>query len=568
MLSALSDRELNEQISSNVEGANEELTALVAERSRRLGFDIELTLECILESAQRGKRMDYSGIPDQRPRSWSERRYQIPMHLQDVILHCKANSLPLLSSIIVPQKNLDTGEMEGGTLHGFTEGAKAASYSFGDPLLFLKEQQRLSFKHADIVHRVQRTFLITWKEDGWPVSELEKLLEQFGKNSTATEDWRMRSHKECAIGDKVYALKQGKGPKVIFGVGEVLGSAFEKEWEGKNQWFAPVKFSQLVHPLRNFLINEEQVREILPSKLIQQQGSGTPIARSFALKLGALITSSPQAGEDWTDHELDALVRSYFEMLRLQIDDQPYSKKEKREKLLKVLARSSGSIEFKHQNVSAVLDALGKTWITGYKPRAHAQDALKIKVENLLQDEPDFDEQITKTEFDLSALPKLADILVPRPESKGMPNKGSPSRSSTGAGYNAAERAAQNKRLGTSGEEFIMALEQGHLNDAGRSDLAAKVEWVADTRNDREGYDILSFDEEGNERWIEVKTTNQHIGTPFFITRHELEVSNENPEQYWIYRLFDFPDSPKLYRLQPPFEDTMTLEPISWRVWP
>lgn len=65
-------------------------------------------------------------------------------------------------------------------------------------------------------------------------------------------------------------------------------------------------------------------------------------------------------------------------MLRLEATDQPYNKSEHNEVLRQQLkARSEGSIEMKHQNISAVLDQLGLPYIRGYKPRTNLQDLLR-----------------------------------------------------------------------------------------------------------------------------------------------------------------------------------------------
>ncbi len=68
----------------------------------------------------------------------------------------------------------------------------------------------------------------------------------------------------------------------------------------------------------------------------------------------------------WTDEENDLIVADYFAMLADDIAGQPYNKAEHRRALLPLLnARSEGSIEFKHQNISAVLKGLGEDWIPG-----------------------------------------------------------------------------------------------------------------------------------------------------------------------------------------------------------
>ena len=55
-------------------------------------------------------------------------------------------------------------------------------------------------------------------------------------------------------------------------------------------------------------------------------------------------------------------------MLANGIAGRPYNKAEHRRWLLPLLNdRSEGSVEFKHQNISAVLKGLGEEWIPGYQ---------------------------------------------------------------------------------------------------------------------------------------------------------------------------------------------------------
>jgi hypothetical protein len=52
--------------------------------------------------------------------------------------------------------------------------------------------------------------------------------------------------------------------------------------------------------------------------------------------------------------------------------------------------------------------------------------------------------------------------------------------------------------------------------------MADRVEHVSATRGDGFGYDVLSFEPDGRERFIEVKTTAFGAMVPFFVTRNEL----------------------------------------------
>ena len=106
-------------------------------------------------------------------------------------------------------------------------------------------------------------------------------------------------------------------------------------------------------------------------------------------------------------------------------------------------------------------------------------------------------------------------------------------------------RQKENSRLGKAGERWVLECEKKRLKAAGRNDLAKKVDWVAN-EDDSKGYDILSFDEDGTEFYIEVKTTNYGINTPFYISAFELAFSHENPEKYRLYRVYDFLTSAKI----------------------
>ena len=79
----------------------------------------------------------------------------------------------------------------------------------------------------------------------------------------------------------------------------------------------------------------------------------------------------------WADAENDLIVADYFAMLVDDIAGRRYSKAEHRRALLPLLNdRSEGSVEFKHQNISAVLKGLGEDWIPGYKPAFNFQMTL------------------------------------------------------------------------------------------------------------------------------------------------------------------------------------------------
>jgi hypothetical protein len=109
-----------------------------------------------------------------------------------------------------------------------------------------------------------------------------------------------------------------------------------------------------------------------------------------------------------------------------------------------------------------------------------------------------------------------------------------------GAGYSARPtgkinylaKEADNASLGAAGEEFVINYEKARLIHAGESNLADRIERVSITKGDGEGYDILSFNIDGTDRFIEAKTTRYGIHTPFFITSNEVKFSERNRDRY------------------------------------
>ena len=61
----------------------------------------------------------------------------------------------------------------------------------------------------------------------------------------------------------------------------------------------------------------------------------------------------------WSERENEAIVQDYLVMLEHEQLGQPFNKAEHRRVLVETTGRSHGSIEFKHCNISAVMELLG-----------------------------------------------------------------------------------------------------------------------------------------------------------------------------------------------------------------
>ena len=86
-------------------------------------------------------------------------------------------------------------------------------------------------------------------------------------------------------------------------------------------------------------------------------------------------------GTPWTTREIETIVEDYFDMLETELAGGAVVKAERNRTLQNVIDRSRGSIEYKHQNISAVMAALGLPFIQGYKPAVNYQHALFDAIE-------------------------------------------------------------------------------------------------------------------------------------------------------------------------------------------
>lgn len=269
----------------------------------------------------------------------------------------------------------------------------------------------------------------------------------------------------------------------------------------------------------------------------------------------------------WTDEENDLIVADYFAMLKAECAKRPYSKAEHRRRLLPFLnGRSEGSVEFKHQNISAVLRGLGEAEIPGYKPAVNFQASLEHAVVRWLDRHPEWFTRQTGAII-VSGLADDASLWIgPAPtQSNQPPPQELEQMLRIARKFDVAGRDERNRVLGRAGEERVLRHEQSSLRAAGRGDLAQKVEWVSQTQGDGAGFDIASFAEDGSLRLIEVKTTNGWERTPFHISRNELDVANERRREWCLVRLWDFSRQPKAFELRPPLDAHVTLTATNYQ---
>jgi Protein NO VEIN, C-terminal len=274
------------------------------------------------------------------------------------------------------------------------------------------------------------------------------------------------------------------------------------------------------------------------------------------------LADQDKIGTPWSGDELDAIIADYFAMLSAELSGQSYVKSHHSAALMLQIGRTHRSVEFKHQNISAVLDELGLPWIPGYKPKRNYQAAIFGAIDRYLSANVDITYQQPPPVVLHAA--EDAGLFVDPPPLQPAINR-PPQLMHLLRKFDPVERDFRNRALGKAGEEFVLKLERKKLVRLERSDLARKVRWVAMEDGDGAGYDVLSFEPNGRERLIEVKTTNGAARTPFFLTRNEREVATARAESWQLYRVHLFAQRPRIFTIRPPLEATLHLRAEAWR---
>ena len=211
----------------------------------------------------------------------------------------------------------------------------------------------------------------------------------------------------------------------------------------------------------------------------------------------------------------------------------------------------------------------GFPYIVGYKPAFNYQHQLKEVVEVYLVEK--YKDLVAESETFIDSAAEEAPavdweaVMEDAPElTESFPE--SCDRDFNPRKYNFAERENSNRRLGEHGESFVLDYEQHRLTKAGRSDLVNEIEWTSKEKGDGAGYDIRSFiPERDKELFIEVKTTNSGKYQPFYISENEVAFANQYPDQYALYRVFQFKALPKLFTLYGKLTEHVHLNPKVYR---
>lgn len=271
--------------------------------------------------------------------------------------------------------------------------------------------------------------------------------------------------------------------------------------------------------------------------------------------------------EDWTREEVELIVAAYFEMLSMEQAGAAFNKSEFRRRLLPQLRnRSEGSIEFKHRNISAVLVRMGQPYVKGYIPAHNYQrQLLEEVVFSYIRRKPEV-EEVFKLFADSAPSPGelvFNNMLEEAPKKETLFQEPEMVYRPVKVNYLEVEQA--NQRIGQVGEKIALEYERWRLVHEGKESLADKIEWVSQTQGDGLGFDILSRNANGTDRYIEVKSTKLSKEAPFYFSALEYEFSKRTSSSFFLYRVFNLKADPKLFIANGSYDSFCHLWPMKFK---
>ena len=169
-------------------------------------------------------------------------------------------------------------------------------------------------------------------------------------------------------------------------------------------------------------------------------------------------------------------------MLTADLSGQAYSKAEHNRALQQLIGRGRGSIEYKHQNISAVLKGIGETELAGYKPAFNYQASLEDAVDRWLAKRPGWYAHRPHKTAPARVQETGALWIGTAPTLQNAPSPDEADQMARIARrFDAAGRDDRNRKLGRAGEERVVDHERASLSAGGRGDLGASTRLDAET---------------------------------------------------------------------------------------
>jgi hypothetical protein len=208
----------------------------------------------------------------------------------------------------------------------------------------------------------------------------------------------------------------------------------------------------------------------------------------------------------------------------------------------------SAFTETQKEKVLEILEAYG----------AHVDAAAPLEVQQGAEvgQEPEVPAAPPLTPTPPPSLPSDIDfdhVLVPAPK---PPKKNGAGGSGSGQGgskkVDHQKKAKKQDEVGKLGEKFALEYERWRLRN--HPELKKKISHVS-LDDDTLGYDIHSFEEDGSDRFVEVKATLGPLESRFFLSINEFQCAQAKGTNYLILRTARLDTKPVCCEIRYPFEN-------------
>lgn len=394
-------------------------------------------------------------------------------------------------------------------------------------------------------------------------------------------DWWATGQDDLKPGDRIliWKAKGNEKDRGIVALGEVVGPTTLIDDSANPFWRRPERQEELERvsiryrrgPNCPLWVGGEH--EALLSDLSVSRGQGTAFIvtpeqwERVLVAAGGWWESDAGTG-NWPEWEIEALVQAYFAHLSKspEADSQQVLSS-----LPPAISRSDEEIASGLGMISSTLADNGMPILEAFPATAHEVPAIERAVIRYVDGDDDLLALVEKSkampssdfDFQFSWSEDLVSNPPSRREAPEVKIPDSIASRPTKIDFLASNR--RNQKLGEAGERWVVEFEKERLRREERHDLADKVFWVSKEVGDGLGYDIQSFDAEGEPIYIEVKTTTHGPRTAFLISRNEVERSREHESAYRLYRVFGFPANPRVFILGGPITDHCSLQVESYR---